>query len=140
MALVLSLALLVLLGIAFEYAIPPRPSWADRIRRRQPTPPVDDPFGAAPLLPPDGGGILSRELVQQRLDRVAAELARLECDRSVFALAFRTYVARAAYTALLADASALNRTPALMLDRSDVGLVLDGEVGAGRPLREELEL
>lgn len=131
MAIVLVLMLLVVVAVAIDLAIPPRPAWVTALRGRRPEQPVEDGFGPAPI-----SGIFSRELVQQRLDLLAAELQRLETDRAVFARAFRTYVAKDAYAALLADRTRLARVTTLDLG----GVQLDDDVPRVRARREELEL
>lgn len=79
-------------------------------------PPAHDPF-ALPF-------------VQRRLGALTAELDRLEHDRTVFARAFRTHVAMAAYSALLEDA-----------DRLTAAMTFEAEIrGSTSPLREELEV
>lgn len=132
MAIVLLLLLLVAVAAAIDLAIPPRPAWATALTGRRGTAPADDAFGPAPTT----AGIFSRELVQQRLDLLAAELQRLETDRAIFARAFRTYVAKDAYAALLADRTRLARVTTLDLG----GVTFEDDVAGARPLREELEL
>ena len=131
MALVLVLVLLVAVAVAVDLAIPPRPAWATALADRRPEPAAQDVFG-----PPPTSGLFSRELIQQRLDLLAAELQRLETDRSVFARAFRTYVAKDAYDALLADRTRLARVTTIDLG----GVTFDDDVPRVRAMREELEL
>lgn len=129
MAIILLLALLVVLAVAIDLTIPPRPAWARALADRPAAPSPDDDR-------PVTAGLFSRELVQQRLDLLAAELQRLETDRSIFARAFRTYVAKDAYAALLADRTRLARVRTLDLG----GVTFDDDVPRVRAMREELEL
>ena len=131
MAIVLVLLLLVAVAVAIDLAIPPRPAWATALAGRRTQPPPDDAVGPAPM-----AGLFSRELVQQRLDLLSAELQRLETDRSLFARAFRTYVAKDAYSALLADRTRLARVTTLDLG----GITFEDDVPGVRSRREELEL
>jgi hypothetical protein len=52
-------------------------------------------------------GLLTPTSCRERIDALAAELARLDRDPDVFAKAFHVLVARSAYRALLADAARL---------------------------------
>jgi hypothetical protein len=70
---------------------------AERIPGAVSEPLEEDPFA----------GIISEDLIRRRLEALADELERLEHDREVFARAFHTSVARAAYETLLADAAQL---------------------------------
>ena len=64
----------------------------------------------APTEPEDDlpAGIFSEDLIRRRLDALADELERLDSDPDVFAKAFHTNVARAAYETLLVDAAQLS--------------------------------
>lgn len=79
--------------------------------------PARDPYRAAPVQ--DRPDPLALTFVRHRLDVLAAELERLDDDPEIFALAFRTNVARSAYRSLLdeaihlADASRFAGLPAL---------------------------
>jgi hypothetical protein len=78
----------------------------------------------------------SPEFVRRRLAALAEELERLDRDPDVFAKAFHTMAARAAYETLLADASRLADRP-----RPQAGAVLEDEpFGTARGVREMLEL
>jgi|SRR4051812_28711386 hypothetical protein len=81
-------------------------------------------------------GLFSWPFIRRRLDALAEELGRLDRDPDVFAKAFHTMAARAAYEALLADASRLADQP-----RHHARQTVDVEL-ARRPtgVREELEL
>jgi hypothetical protein len=68
--------------------------------------------------------------VHRRLALLAAELDRLDRDRTIFARAFRTRVAQIAYAALLEDAERL--TAAMTFEV--------GVCGPASPLREELDV
>jgi hypothetical protein len=102
-----------------------RPAWrrrraeraAERLWGRSPSDlPAYDPFALA--------------AVQRRLGILAAELDRLDRDRTVFARAFRTLVAQAAYAALLDDA-----------ERLAAAMTFELEVcGTLSPVREEIEV
>jgi hypothetical protein len=82
------------------------------------------------------GGLFSPEFVRRRLAALAEELDRLDHDPDVFAKAFHAKAARAAYEALVADASRLTDRP-----RPQVGAVLDDVVvGTAGGVREVLEL
>ena len=131
MEIVLLLLLLFAVAVAIDLSIPPRPAWALALAGRRPAGSEPDVFGPAPT-----SGLFSREQVQQRLDLLAAELQRLESDRSVFARAFRTYVAKDAYAALLADRTRLARVTTIDLG----GVTFDDDVPRVRAMREELEL
>lgn len=93
-----------------------------------PSPPEVDPF-AWPF-------------VQQRLDVLAAELERLEHDESIFALAFRTHVAKSAYEALLADATRLANASRLANAYQLAGTtIIEIEIPRSMaPVREELNV
>jgi hypothetical protein len=91
---------------------------------------------------PEPGGtaveseLFSRELVRRRLAALAEELERLDRDPDAFAKAFHTMAARAAYEALLAEASRLTDRPP-----PQAGAVLDDvTVGTAHGVREVLEL
>ena len=57
------------------------------------------------------GGLFTWQHIRGRLDALTEELAQLDRDPDVFAKAFHTYAARAAYQELLADASKLSAEP-----------------------------
>jgi hypothetical protein len=57
------------------------------------------------------GGLFTWQHIRSRLDALTEELAQLDRDPDVFAKAFHTYAARAAYQELLADASKLSAEP-----------------------------
>lgn len=144
MAIILLLLLLAAVAAAIDLAIPPRPAWF-RVLAGRPSAPADDDGGHdtghdaahdAADDRPVTAGLFSHELVQQRLDLLAAELQRLDTDRSIFARAFRTYVAKDAYAALLADRTRLARVRTLDLG----GVTFDDDVPRVRAMREELEL
>jgi hypothetical protein len=80
--------------------------------------------------------------VRNRMDVLAAELERLENDTSIFAKAFRTHVAQAAYQALIADAARLaNESRLAAISPSpDVTIVEMEMLNSLPPLREELEV
>ena len=80
--------------------------------------------------------------IRQRLDALADELDRLEDDESIFAKAFRTQVARSAYTALLADASRMAETSrfAGISPLTDTTLIEVEMARSFGPLAEELEV
>jgi hypothetical protein len=80
--------------------------------------------------------------VQQRLDVLAAELERLDDDEEIFAKAFRTHVAKAAYDALLADASRLGNASRLVtVAPLDGTTAIEIEAPSSlTPLREVLEV
>jgi len=79
--------------------------------------------------------LFSPAFVRRRLAALAEELERLDRDPDAFAKAFHTMAARAAYEALLVDASRLADRP------PPVGAVLDAEPEvAERGIREVLEL
>ena len=75
--------------------------------------------------------LFSEAFVRHRLRDLADELERLDRDPEVFARAFHTMAARAAYDALLAEASVLSSRP-----RWHVGEVVDVDAlgsSTGRP-------
>jgi hypothetical protein len=80
--------------------------------------------------------------VQQRMDALAAELEQLDNDELIFAKAFRTHVAKAAYEALLADASRLGDASRLTGVSPLVGsTTVEVEIPSARlPLQEELKV
>jgi hypothetical protein len=80
--------------------------------------------------------------VQQRMDALAAELEQLDNDELIFAKAFRTHVAKAAYEALLADASRLGDASRLNGASPLVGsTTVEVEIPSARlPLQEELKV
>lgn len=81
-------------------------------------------------------GLFSPAFVRQRLDALAAELDRLDRDPEVFARAFHVLAARAAYQALLADATRFVPEP-----HRSAGPVLELDVeGAVYGRREVLDL
>ena len=83
------------------------------------------------------GGIFSEDLIRRRLEALADELERLERDREVFARAFHTNVARAAYETLLVDAAQLaEQTRRIVADTIEFELM---EPSTSGPV-EELEL
>jgi hypothetical protein len=74
----------------------------------------DDQLDTAPLPIWDPFAL---SFVRERLDLLAAELARLDDDPSIFAKAFHTHAAQAAYADLLADAvrlATLSRSAAVV--------------------------
>jgi len=110
-----------------------RPGWLhlpagsprERDRAVTPTPAhVPAPAGA-------GGELFSLAFVRRRIDAITAELARLDRDETIFALAFRLHVARAAHEALLADAERLAAVQTLELELCITSVT---------PLREELDV
>jgi hypothetical protein len=124
------------------------PSWlgrfAARVARREPARDGEQPGAAGTAQDGPGQaddtalewGLFTRSFIRGRLDALAEELDRLDRDPDVFARAFHTMAARAAYEALLADASRL-------ADRSRryAGQTLDFElVSPSTGRREELEL
>lgn len=81
-------------------------------------------------------GLFSRAFIRRRLAALAAELDRLDEDPDVFAKAFHTKVARAAYAELLADASRIEERPEWRVDQA-----VDVEpTGPPRALGEVLDL
>jgi len=81
-------------------------------------------------------GLFTRAFIGRRLAALAEELERLDRDPDVFAKAFHTLVARAAYEELLVEASRLADQPSRPLVRS-----LDFELlGPTTVLNEELEV
>ena len=94
-----------------------------------------------PQLLPDGDPF-AWSFVRDRMDVLAAELERLENDTSIFARAFRTHVAQAAYQALLADAARLANASRLaaVSPSPDVTTVEMEMLNSLAPLQEELEV
>jgi hypothetical protein len=84
---------------------------------------------------------LALSFVRQRMDILALELELLDSEPPVFALAFRTHVAQAAYKALLAEAIELSEASRLTSARPQPGsTMVELELAhSGAPLREELE-
>lgn len=81
-------------------------------------------------------GFFTRPFLRRRLDALAEELERLDRDPTIFAKAFHTMAARAAYEALLVDAARIPDEPP-----RHVGQVFDYElVGPSRSRREELDI
>jgi hypothetical protein len=81
-------------------------------------------------------------LLQQRMDELAAELERLDDDPVIFAKAFRTHVAQAAYQAVLAEAIELaNASRLATLSRLADTTIVDVQIWTSlSPHREELEV
>src|SRR5688500_18658288 len=76
-----------------------RPTW---LRPPSDSFPDGERGTSASLLAPDDDPF-ALSFVRHRLDVLAAELTHLETDSEIFAKAFRTHVAKAAYQALLED-------------------------------------
>jgi len=132
----LTLLILALMIGLFDMFVPPRATWAralvEKYAARQAAP---VPASGAPP-----AGVLTEDLVRSRLRAVSAELAHLDRDRSRFALAFRTRVARDAYRALQDDALRLAQRRARTLDVTGGSGVVEVGTPTGRGRREELEL
>jgi hypothetical protein len=79
----------------------------------------DEPVAEAAALE---WSLFSQANVRRRLAALAEELDRLDHDPDVFAKAFHTKAARAAYEALLADVSRVGDRP-----RPQAGAVLEAE-------------
>jgi hypothetical protein len=130
MAILVTLAVTAGLLVAFEAGWFPPPWLRSIAGRHEPPGPAEGGESAMEL------GLFTWPLVRRRLDALAAELARLDGDPDVFAKAFHTKAARAAYEALLAEAARMTaQPPRPTAGRVDVQLV--------RPTtgqREELEL
>jgi len=101
---------------------------------------ADLPPEAAPL--PVGWDPFALTAVHDRMDALAAELARLEDDEVIFAKAFRTHVAKAAYEALLADANRLGNASRLTGFVSPAGATtIEVDIpGPSTQLQEELRV
>jgi hypothetical protein len=92
--------------------------------------------------------LFSLPFVRGRLDVLAAELDRLECDEAIFARAFRYRVAKSAYEDLLADASRLAEVSRLAeasrlveaFESADARIIEIEIWGSPGPLQEELEV
>lgn len=134
MDLLLTFGLPVLLFLALEifWCWParrdPGVGWRERIDRPEALTPAPDPHAWSQ--------------VRQRLEVLAAELERLDDDSEIFAKAFRTHVAEAAYKSLMADAVRLADASRLAgLSRPADGTVVEVEIpNSQAPLREVLEV
>jgi hypothetical protein len=132
----LAVVLLLLVFVALDLVLPPRPRWVPQALR---------PDGEWDLWPQvsaprrTGEDLFTLSFVRHRLDVLAAELEQLDADRSVFARAFRTHAVQAAYDALLDDASRLAAVQTLELDLVPACVWTD-PCGWGTSRREELEL
>ena len=115
MEILLAVALLAALLLPAQLigSAPSAPDWVpDKLRLLTRFDEADGPDAAAGdgEAAPDWS-LFSRSLIHSRLDALADELDRLENDRRVFARAFNTSVARAAYDALVAEAASLPAEP-----------------------------
>src|SRR4051812_19618038 len=96
-----------------------------RVDVLRPQPAAATPAPAEPEGMTEQWGLFSETFIRDRLRALADELERLDREPDVFARAFHTMVARAAYEALLADAAAVADRPWW-----GVGEVLDVEAMA----------
>jgi hypothetical protein len=144
MTILLVVALLVGLLLPLELLGLP-PSWRGRpaVPGRTPEPdgedvlpaPAEDERSASDGMTAQWG-LFTQEFVRGRLHALEEELARLDREPDVFARAFHTLAARAAYDALLAEATTLAEQPWWR-----VGEVVDVEVlGSASGPREVLEI
>jgi|SRR5689334_5864465 len=133
MAFLLLVTLLVGLLVLLEVLVLP-PEWRSRLLRTALTPEPD--ADADPELPTPIGddraerdglnaewGLFTEAFVRERLRALEVELARLDRDPDVFARAFHTIAARAAYDALLVERTTIAEKPWW-----GVGQVVDSDV------------